>query len=152
MGPMETPADLQTAAACSSLIERLFTSFGLLRSQVRLVSILPETFDFDVYRILIETEVEPRTLKTPDECLGGLQFSFMQKRFVYRFDNCIFSYETQCDERQQHRPWITNGAIYVTHSVNHARDLIEKLIQALPKVTGEVGQIQLAATADVQLM
>lgn len=150
MESMETLSDLQTAAACGSLIERLFRSFGLSRFQVRPVVIPPETVDFDVYRILLETETAPLTLKTPDECIGGLQFSFMQKRFVYRFDNCVLSYETKCDERQRDRPWVTSGAMYVTPSANHARDLIEKLIQVLPKPTGAAGQIELTAVADAQ--
>lgn len=152
MGKMATHADLLTAASCSSLLAQLFMPFGLSMSHVRSVLIPPKTINCDAYRIRIETETAPSSLKTPDDFIGGLQFSFMQKRFVYRFDHYVLSYETVCDESQQHRPWVTSGAMYVMPSVNDARDLIEKLIQFLPQVTGEEGQLQLAAAADVQLV
>lgn len=142
MEPLATHADFQSIDDCRLLLERLFASFGLMSVHLRPVPVPPDTVEYKIYRLALETRSAPLVLVTPDDRIGGLQFSLMQRRFVYRYDNCVLSFETTCYEGLEQLPWRTGGVLYVTPSVGNAQDLVEKLIQILPKTVGAGSSIQ----------
>lgn len=150
MEPLATYADFQSVDECRSLLERLFATFGLISVHLRPVPVPPEAVDFKIYRLTLETESAPLVLVTPEDRIGGLQFSLMQRRFVYRYDNCVLSFETSCYEGLKRRPWMIGGALYVTPSIGNAQDLVEKLIQILPKTVESGSPIQQSAVPAIQ--
>ena len=124
--------ELLTPATCIDVVERAFDEFDLVKSNISPIPVVAEGIRFRSYKMLLETRVAPWILPTPNECFGGLQFAHRQRRFVYRFDNCVLSFSIACDPTVHGSPWTTAGAMYLAPSVDDARELLNKLIQALP--------------------
>ncbi len=129
-------SDLLTAETCFGIVEKTFHPFGLLHFSRSKPNGSQANFKILCCgHLSIKTQDAPLQLATPEECLGGLQFAYMQRHFVYRFDNCVLSLMTGCEERLAQKFWLTTGTLYLAHSIDDARNLVKNLIQLLPSTS-----------------
>lgn len=147
--PITKPgSNLLTPFTFVSILAQVFNEFSLLKATIIPIRVGVDTFRYQPYRVMMKTRQAPLKLTTPAECLGGLQFSHQQKRFVYRFDNCVLSIIVTRDEVMPSKEWLSAGALYLAGSVEDAQDLIEKLVQALPLTVDGDGCAEALEIAD----